>query len=127
MDMGPATILIVDDERDTLSLLRFTLERAGYEVVTAASGQETVSRLEDPKQNFDLIILDLMMPFMSGFEVLQAMKLGARVPPVIVLSAKSSLDDQIKAREFGAIDYLTKPTNKKTLLSAVENALRLSG
>ncbi len=123
MNMGSATLLVVDDERDTLTLLRMTLERAGYEVITAASGQEAISLMEKQSQRFDLIILDLMMPVHSGFDVLQAVRVGMRTPPVIVLSAKSSFDDQLKAREMGAIDYLTKPTNRKTLLSAVENAL----
>jgi len=117
-------ILVIDDEVDTLRLLQFTLESAGYQVTTAASGLEGVTELE--QREYDVILLDLMMPVQDGYEVLQAIKVGfRRPPPIIVLSAKSTFDDQIQARELGAVDYLVKPTLKENLINAVENALDL--
>jgi DNA-binding response OmpR family regulator len=122
------TILVVDDDLDTLDLLKLELERAKYTVLTASSWKEVTERLEymsDQKQAINVIILDLMMPVRSGFDVLQSLHVMMDpIPPVIVLSALTSLDDYVKARELGAMKYLNKPTSRQTLMEAVKEAMK---
>jgi DNA-binding response OmpR family regulator len=123
------TILVIDDDPDTLELLKIELETAGYRVLTADSWTEARNRIRnafDSKLAINVIILDLMMPVHSGFDVLRSLPVMMDPsPPVIVLSALTSLDDNIRAREMGAIKYLTKPTSRKALLDAVREALKV--
>jgi DNA-binding response OmpR family regulator len=120
------TILIIDDDPDTLDLLRIELETAGYKALTATSWDEARDRIDDAFENklaINIIILDLMMPVHSGFDVLRFLPVVMDpVPPVIVLSAMTSLEDNIKAREMGAMKFLIKPTKRKALLDAVKEA-----
>lgn len=120
------TILIIDDDPDTLDLLRIELEPSGYKALTATSWDEARDCIEnsfESKLAINIIILDLMMPVHSGFDVLRALPaMIDPVPPVIVLSAMTSLEDNIKAREMGAMKFLTKPTKRQTLLDAVKEA-----
>lgn len=122
------TILVVDDDQDTLELLKIELETAGHRVLTADSWNEARKRIQysfDSKLAINVIILDLMMPVTSGFEVLRALPVMMDpAPPVIVLSALTSLDDNIRAREMGAMKFMTKPTSRKALLDAVKEALK---
>jgi DNA-binding response OmpR family regulator len=120
------TILIIDDDMDTLELLRIELETAGYKALTATSWDEARDCIDNAFENklaINIIILDLMMPVHSGFDVLRFLPVVMDpVPPVIVLSAMTSLEDNIKAREMGAMKFLTKPTKRKALLDAVKEA-----
>ena len=120
------TILIIDDDLDTLELLKTELETAGYQAIIADSWDEARDRIEnafESKMAINIIILDLMMPVHSGFDVLRSLPtLMDPVPPVIVLSAMTSLEDNIKAREMGAMKFLTKPTKRQALLDAVKEA-----
>ena len=123
------TILVIDDDLDTLDLLRIELETAGYKALTADSWDEAKDRIKnafESKMAINIIILDLMMPVHSGFDVLRSLPVMMDpVPPVIILSALTSLDDNIKAREMGAMKFLTKPTKRQALLDAVKEAQKV--
>jgi DNA-binding response OmpR family regulator len=110
-----AKILIVDDEAGIRELCRVNLVLAGYEVAEAADGQRALelARSENP----DLILLDVLMPGMSGWEVLTALRADAATAeiPVVMLTALNSEDDQIRGWEGGAVEYLTKPFNPLAL------------
>lgn len=120
-------ILTIDDDLDTLGLIRMVLKRAGYEVATASRWEEVTDRVNQAKetrQSFDLIILDIMMPDRSGFDVFRSLQvLLDKMPPVIFLSAKCSMEDMIYASDLGAAKYLTKPTTPDKLLEAVREVL----
>jgi DNA-binding response OmpR family regulator len=115
------TILVVDDEAKLRDLIRVYLEQEGYHVVEAGHGREAlyVARVEKP----DLIILDLMMPEMGGYEFMRAFSKEAATP-VIVLTAKVEDQDKILGLELGADDYVTKPFNVRELLARVRAVLR---
>ena len=121
-------ILVVDDNLDTLQLLRLTLENAGYQVSTAASWDDVtrvLRELFEEKQQVDLILLDLMIPERSGFDILRSLQVMLRpMPPVVVLSAKSGFQDRLTAREMGVSEYLIKPTDRQTLLKTIKSVLR---
>lgn len=114
------TILIVDDDVAIGNLEQFVLERAGYNVLRAYSGTEAVLLLKEKHPN--LILLDLMLPGLSGEEVLDAV--NARGIPVIVVSAKAAVDDKVNLLMGGAVDYMTKPFDTKELLARVAVHLR---
>lgn len=120
-------ILVVDDDLDTLGLIRMVFQRAGHDVSTATCWEEVADRINLAKQTgnlFDLIILDLMMPERSGFDVLDSLKVVLeKVPPVIILSAKYTVDDMVKASDMGVAKYLVKPTTPEKLLDAVQMVL----
>lgn len=115
------TILIVDDEVKLRDLIRVYLEQEGYRVVEAGHGREAlyVARYEKP----DLIILDLMMPEMGGYEFLRAFAKEAETP-VIILTAKVEDQEKILGLELGADDYVTKPFNVRELIARVRAVLR---
>jgi two-component system OmpR family response regulator len=117
----PEKILVVDDEPETVSLLGLTLSRAGYSVIKATSGRAglDIAAREHP----DLIILDIMMPDLSGLDVLKALRKVYPVPPVIFFTAKSRVEDMIEGMEAGAYKYLVKPTSREKLLETVRAAL----
>lgn len=114
------TILIVDDDVAIGNLEQLVLERAGYNVLRAYSGTEAVLLLKVKHPN--LILLDLMLPGLSGEEVLDAV--NARGIPVIVVSAKAAVDDKVNLLMGGAVDYMTKPFDTKELLARVAVHLR---
>jgi DNA-binding response OmpR family regulator len=120
-----ANILIVDDEPDTLGLIELTLKTAGYNVQTASGGQDALRKLRD--ESFDLVLLDIMMPDMSGYEVLKRLMDGPTPPPpVMFLTAKSADEDRELGRSLGAAGYLVKPTTRGDLLDAVASVIRLA-
>ena len=120
--MAGEHILIVDDDPDTLTLLALTLRRAGFRVSRAQSGQEAVALVKS--QTFDLVLLDLMMPGMSGLDALRAIRVARdRMPRVLVLTAKSAFADQVTARQLGAVGYLLKPVTRDELLRRIRAAL----
>ena len=116
----PKKILAVDDEKHIVRLVQVNLERAGYEVVTANDGKEALQKVED--ENPDLVVLDVMMPYMDGFEVLQNLRRNpsTRDIPVIMLTAKAQDADVFKGWQSGVDCYLTKPFNPMELLSFVK-------
>ena len=120
-----ARILVVDDEPYTLDLVKLTLITDGFYVETAGSGEDALHLLNE--HTFDLMLLDVMMPAVSGFDVMRLMKstpIGAT--PVIILSAVGSDESQLTGEELGAIGYLVKPISRGELLDAVYAALGIS-
>ena len=126
MSASQAKILVVDDTEANLKLLRALLKGAGYEVLTASSGTDGLkaSASEGP----DLILLDIMMPDLTGFEVCQRLRSAAetRHTPVVFLTALHEMEDHMKAMDVGGDDILTKPINKLELLTRVKSLLRIS-
>jgi len=113
-------ILVVDDERHIVRLIQVNLERAGYQVATAFDGKEALKRVEEAKP--DLIVLDVMMPYMDGFEVQKRLQAdpNTRNIPVIMLTAKSQDADVFRGWASGVSAYLTKPFNPLELLTFVK-------
>jgi DNA-binding response OmpR family regulator len=114
-------ILVVDDERRMVGFIRLNLEQDGFEVVEAYDGSTALERLRDSLP--DLVLLDVMMPDIDGFEVLRTIREISQVP-VIMLTAKSEEDDKVKGLELGADDYVTKPFSPRELVSRVKAVLR---
>ena len=121
-----ARILIVDDEPDTLGLIELTLETAGYEVSTALNAEPAMNLIQ--QQEFDLILLDVMMPGMSGFDMVRQLKaqMGSH-PPIIFLSAKNQPEDLETGKSLGAHSFLIKPTTRGELLDAIRDVLEDTG
>jgi DNA-binding response OmpR family regulator len=117
----PARIMIVDDEVYIRFLLSEELSQHGYDVSTAASGEEAVAMLQ--KGTYDLILLDLVMPGMDGLQVMREVRTLAPDTVVILLTAHASLDSAIEALRFGGHDYLLKPSSTKEIMSSVEEGL----
>lgn len=117
-------ILIVEDERDLAELLAFNLRKAGYETTTAHDGRQALKALAERKP--DLILLDLMLPELSGTEVAGRVRTNAATAatPIIMLTAKGEEVDQLVGLAVGADDYVTKPFSTKVLLARVEAVLR---
>jgi CheY-like chemotaxis protein len=109
-------VLVVDDEADVVEMLRLVLSKNGYEVLTATSGMDGLTRAESDLP--DLILLDIMMHRMDGWEVLKLLKLDERTCgiPVVILSARAEPKDKIRGLQEGAIDYVTKPFAVRDLL-----------
>lgn len=118
------TILVVDDEKRLRDMLAAYLTQEGFRIVTAANGQEAlyVARHEKP----DLVLLDLMMPEMGGYEFLHAHR-RERPTPVIILTAKLEENDKVLGLELGADDYVTKPFSMRELAARVRAVLRRAG
>lgn len=116
-------ILIVDDDVDSLKLIGLMLKRNGYEVVAADTGTNALAKADT--ENPDLIILDVMMPDMSGLEVCRRLRANNNTIdiPIIMFTAKTLIDDKVKGFEAGADDYLTKPTHPAELASRVKSIL----
>ncbi len=122
--MGPSPkIMIVDDEEHIGYLVKFQMERSGYEVTWKMDGRSALESIKS--EHPDLVILDNMIPGISGFEVLEIMKADAALNgiPVIMLSSLAQEADLIKAFDLGAADYLTKPFNPGELLVRVERLI----
>jgi two-component system alkaline phosphatase synthesis response regulator PhoP/two-component system response regulator VicR len=113
-------ILAVDDERHIVRLVQVNLERAGYQVITAFDGKEALKKVESDKP--DLIVLDVMMPHMDGFEVLKHLKSNDTTKdiPVVMLTAKAQDADVFRGWASGVDCYLTKPFNPLELLTFVK-------
>jgi DNA-binding response OmpR family regulator len=118
-------ILLVDDEQPIQTLLSFPLQRDGYEVVQASDGREALARFGE--QQFDLVVLDLMLPRMDGLEVCKRLRAKGSTVPIIMLTAKSEEIDKVLGLELGADDYITKPFSMREFRSRVKAALRRAG
>lgn len=121
-----AAILIVDDEKDIVELLRYNLEKEGYTVIEAYDGVSAVKIAQS--QKIDLMILDLMLPGMSGMDVCKSIRANPALSglPIIMLTAKADESDKIVGLEIGADDYMTKPFSVKELIARVRTILRRS-
>lgn len=114
-------ILVVDDEVRILNFLKSKLKAVGYEVLTASNGREALEQFQVREP--DLIVLDVLMPAMGGFEMLKELRTFSRVP-VIILSAKGADTDKIKGLSLGADDYLPKPFNPDELVARIKAVRR---
>ncbi|GAG83578.1 unnamed protein product, partial [marine sediment metagenome] len=118
---GPRLILVVDDEPRMITFIRMNLELEGYQIIEAGNGIEALDQVR--KHLPDLIIMDVMMPRMDGFETLRLLREISTVP-VILLTVKGEEEDRIRGLEFGADDYVTKPFSPRELVSRVNAVLR---
>lgn len=117
-------ILVVDDEPDAVELVQFNLKGAGYDVVTAADGEEAIEKARTTFPN--LIVLDLMLPEVDGLEVCKILRRDPRTAgiPIIMLTAKAAEIDRVLGLELGADDYVTKPFSPRELVLRVKRLLR---
>lgn len=122
--MARETVLVVDDEEDILELVKYNLEKEGFNVVCVATGEDALAatRMKMP----DLLVLDLMLPGVDGLEVCRRLKgeLTTRQIPIIMLTAKGSEADIVTGLELGAADYVTKPFSPRVLTARVKAVLR---
>src|SRR5262245_35752056 len=117
-------LLVADDDSELLSLIGFALRQAGYFVIDARDG---ITALESfNREQPDLVILDVNMPGLSGFEVCRRIRAEAATP-IMLLTVRNSEEDQVHGLDLGADDYLTKPFSPRTLLARVRALLRRSG
>ncbi len=117
------TILVVDDEEKILEAVSSFLEAKGWRVITATTGLEALDKFD--KNTIEFVVLDLMLPDLSGEEVCKRLRTRSRVP-IIMLTAKSSEDDMLEGLQMGADDYITKPFSLKELLTRIEVVMRRS-
>ena len=118
-------ILLVDDEVDILEFLKYNLEQEDFEVLESSNGKDALKKIS---QIPDLIVLDIMMPEMDGFELYQQIKTNKEYQdiPIIFLTAKSGETDEIKGLDLGASDYIQKPISPKKLIARIKSNLRKS-
>jgi len=124
-DSPGAAVLVVDDDQRNVRLIESILKGSGYRVLKAYNGEEALRVVET--EHPDLLVLDVMMPRVSGFELCQQLKgrYETRLLPVIMVTALNALEDKVQALEYGADDFLTKPINKLELLAKVRSVLRV--
>jgi two-component system response regulator MprA len=120
------TILVVDDERAVRDSLRRALELEGYTVELADNGREALDRLDSPPEP-DALVLDVLMPGMDGLEVCRTLRRKGNRLPVLMLTARTQVDDRVEGLDAGADDYLTKPFALEELLARIRALLRRSG
>lgn len=121
-----SVILVVDDQPQNIELLEALLVPQGYEVVKAESGEEALGKLKD--NQIDLILLDVMMPKMSGIEVLEKLRADEKTKaiPVVMVTVLKETEDKVKALEAGCDDFISKPVDKVELLARVKSILKIS-
>jgi two-component system alkaline phosphatase synthesis response regulator PhoP len=121
----PFRILITDDERDLVEMLALSLGRRGYEIARAYDGLEAWEKVKEEK--FDLLILDLMMPGLDGWDVCRFIRKSddpqIRETPILILSARAMAEDRVRGLEMGAEDYITKPFSLMELMLRIEKLL----
>ncbi len=122
--MSRQSVLVVEDEEDIMEVIRFNLEKEGYEVHQALSGEKALQVIENNLPS--LVLLDLMLPGINGFDLCRILKQNDRTKaiPVIMLTAKSEDADIVAGLEMGAEDYITKPFSPRVLLARVRTVLR---
>jgi two-component system, OmpR family, alkaline phosphatase synthesis response regulator PhoP len=121
-DMSQKQILLVEDEEHLLKIIRLNLELEGYTVTPAITGSEALREFR--KKEFDLILLDVMLPEMNGFDVCEEIRKENTEVPVLFLTAKGSGEDRVQGLKLGADDYLTKPFNLEELLLRIQILLK---
>ncbi|MCK2000968.1 response regulator transcription factor [[Brevibacterium] frigoritolerans] len=121
--MNKESVLIVEDEEKILRLLELELEIEGYQVGKAMDGKEALEAYQSRK--WDLILLDVMLPGISGIELLRKIRTKNNITPVILLTAKGSVEDKVSGLDLGANDYITKPFQIEELLARIRAVLRM--
>ena len=117
-------VLVADDDLELAEVIGFALRQAGYAVLAAPDGPSAIDLFHSERP--DLVILDVNMPRLSGFEVLRRLRAETKVP-IMMLTVRSSEEDQVRGLDLGADDYLTKPFSPRTLLARVRALLRRGG
>ncbi|MDF1499602.1 MAG: response regulator [Anaerolineales bacterium] len=118
----PVRILIVDDEPDTVGLIEITLKPAGYLIEKAFNGEDALERIRS--ESYDLLLLDIMMPEVDGFEIIETLRAeSAPLPPFLFLTAKGRLVDVERGQALGAAGYLVKPATRGELLDAIQASI----
>lgn len=122
----PARILVVEDNEHAAYLLRFLLERAGYSVTVSPDGRDALAKLESTEPA-DLVVLDLMLPYVSGYQVLIEARKSERwrAVPIIVVTARTLEMDAVRALETGANDFVRKPFHPEELVARIRRAMEL--
>lgn len=118
-----AKILVVDDEKPIVEILKYNLEKEGYQVVTAFNGEEALEKVSSEKP--DVIILDIMLPVKDGFAVCREIRLNMDIP-IIMLTAKEMEMDKVLGLDLGADDYVTKPFSSREVIARIKAILRRS-
>ena len=118
----PKTVLIVEDEKNIVDILRFNLQRAGYQTLEAYDGEDGLAQAVSA--NPDLILLDVMLPKKNGFDVCRALRDQGSSVPVIILTAREEEADKVLGLEIGADDYITKPFSMRELVARVGANIR---
>jgi two-component system alkaline phosphatase synthesis response regulator PhoP len=116
-------ILIVEDERHLAVGIKFNLEAEGFQVTTVGDGPSALRLIDEGENDFDLILLDLMLPGMSGYAVIETIRSTGNDVPILILSARTLTEDRTRGFNVGASQYLTKPFDLDELLSRVKNLL----
>ena len=116
------TVLIVEDEKNIVDILRFNLQRSGYAILEAYDGEDGLKKALSA--NPDLILLDVMLPKMNGFDVCKALREKGSNVPVIILTAREEESDKVLGLEIGADDYITKPFSMRELVARVGANIR---
>ena len=116
------TVLIVEDEQSIVDILSFNLTKEGYDTLEALDGPTGLQLALE--QNPDLVLLDLMLPGMSGFEVCQKIRQAGSLVPIVMLTAREEEDDKVRGLELGADDYITKPFKNRGLMARVKANIR---
>ncbi len=117
------TILLVDDDIFLVDIMAFTFKQSGFEIIKAHNGKEALEVID--KESIDLILTDIMMPVMDGFELAKNIKENPKISylPIIFLTAKSNIEDKNKGFSLGINDYVVKPFNLKDLVSRINKVL----
>ncbi len=118
-------ILVVEDEEHLATGIKYNLDAEGYRVTTVGDGPSALKIIEEHPEGIDLVILDLMLPGMSGYTVCEALRAASRDLPVLILSARTLAEDRTRGFDVGANQYLTKPFDLDEFLSRVKNLLAL--
>src|SRR5215468_3927215 len=118
------SVLIVEDEKHLADGLRFNLEADGYKVEVAGDGETALTLLLSPERPFDLVILDVMLPGKSGFEVATELRQAGQFVPLLMLTARDQPQDVLRGFESGADDYLTKPFELAILIARLRSLFR---
>src|SRR6185369_17262840 len=120
-------ILVVEDERHLAMGIKFNLEGEGYHVTVAGSGPAALEAFQENEADVDLIILDIMLPGMSGYSVCEALRNQGSDVPILILSARTLSEDRTRGFDVGANQYLSKPFDLDELLSRIKNLFTLYG
>ncbi|UYO36663.1 response regulator transcription factor [Bacillus zhangzhouensis] len=122
--MNKGKILVVEDEKKIARVLSLELEYEGYEVTVKETGMDGLQALED--ESFDLVLLDVMLPELSGLEVLRRVRKTNTATPIMLITARDSVPDKVSGLDLGANDYITKPFDIEELLARIRAQLRLN-
>lgn len=122
--MATAKILIADDDKNICELLKMYLEKEDYEVVTAGNGEEAITKFDS--ENPDLILLDVMMPKLDGWQVCRELRKKSECP-IIMITAKGETFDKVLGLELGADDYVVKPFEPKEIIARIKAVMRRTG